>query len=176
MHRLSTSSYASRGFEYFASIRDSLFGRRAEALRAYLASPGWGDCSGRGCAPRQFSDLAPQPLVPARVDCLRPKMRHCLEEASSARAADGSRGYLQCKIEIYLIHNLWDHLWLIDFIECSGYKLRTVRPHTPSSRASPLFAQSSMALLRDRRFGAIGGRPPFIPFACATWGGGAIFG
>ena len=68
-----------------------LLGRRAEALRAYLASPGWGDCSGRGCAPRQFSDLAPQPLVPARVDCLRPKMRHCLAEASSARAADGSR-------------------------------------------------------------------------------------
>jgi hypothetical protein len=30
-----------------------------------------------------------------------------------------------------------------------------------------LFAQSSIAFLRDRRL-AIGGRPPFIPFARAT--------
>jgi hypothetical protein len=60
-----------------------LLGRRAEALRAYLASPGWGD----------------QPLVPARVDCLRPKMRHCLEEASSARAPDGSRGIVNVRLK-----------------------------------------------------------------------------
>ena len=39
-----------------------------------------------------------------------------------------------------------------------------------------LSAQSCIALLRDRRFDAKGGRPPFIPFARATWGGGAIFG
>jgi hypothetical protein len=31
-----------------------------------------------------------------------------------------------------------------------------------------LSAQSCMARLRDRRFGAIRGRPPFIPFARAT--------
>jgi hypothetical protein len=43
-----------------------------------------------------------------------------LEEASSARAADGSRGDFQCKIEIYLIHNLWDHLWLIDLLIVAG--------------------------------------------------------
>ena len=36
-----------------------------------------------------------------------------------------------------------------------------------------LSAQSCIALLRDSRFGAIGGRPPFIPFGRATWGGGA---
>ena len=38
-----------------------------------------------------------------------------------------------------------------------------------------LSAQSSIALLRDKRLGAIGGRPPFMPFARAMWGGGAIF-
>jgi hypothetical protein len=30
--------------------------------------------------------------------------------------------------------------------------------------------------LRDQRFGAIRGRPPFLPFARAISGGGAIFG
>jgi hypothetical protein len=59
-------------------------------------------------------------VVPARVDCLRPKMRHCLEEASSARAPDGSRGDFHCKIEIYLIHIFGNHLWLIDLMILAG--------------------------------------------------------
>ena len=47
-------------------------------------------------------------------------------------------------------------------------------PWQASPRGAPLLSRSGRRAYR--RFGAIGGWPPFIPFARATLGGGAIFG